>query len=113
MTNSIYEQARNTDAFSKLSLKLSKYNFKLQNAYRFGELVFIELEGELCNNFKLIPPSNINDTWKMGILKCVTAMTPTMLKDFILNLNCYYSIINCLNEFDYSTLFDASERMNP
>lgn len=114
--NEIYEQARSTDAFKKLYMKLLHYNFKLLNAYRFGKLVFITFEGEFeggfYNNFKLVPPLNINDTWKVDILGCITEMNQPMLANFANRLMELNQMLIHLNGFNCKDLLDTANTSN-
>ena len=107
--NRIYEMSKNTEAFKKLSISLSHYNFKLLMAYRFDEFVFITIEGELSDDFKLIPPTNINTdaTWKIGIIRCITEMNQPMFNNFINRLTEFNQMLIYLNSFDCKELFDA------
>lgn len=106
--NRVYEMSKNTEAFKKLSIRLSHYNFKLLTAYRFDEFVFITFEGELSNDFKLIPPTDINDTWKIDILRCTTEMNQTMLTNFVNRLAELNQMLIYLNSFNCEELLDAS-----
>lgn len=105
-TNTIYEMSKNTEAFKKLSIILSHYNFKLLKAYRFDELVFITFEGELSNDFKLITPIDINDTWKIDILRCTTEMNQLMLTNFVNRLAELNQMLIYLNSFNCKELLD-------
>lgn len=104
--NEIYEMSKNTEAFKKLSIILSHYNLKLLKAYRFDELVFITFEGELSNDFKLIPPTDINDTWKIDILRCTTEMNQAMLTNFVNRLAELNQMLIYLNGFNCKELLD-------
>lgn len=104
--NEIYEMSKNTEAFKELSIILSHYNFKLLTAYRFDELVFITFEGELSNDFKLIPPTDINDTWKIDILRCTTEMNQAMLTNFVNRLAELNQMLIYLNSFNCKELLD-------
>ena len=104
--NEIYEMSKNTEAFKELSIILSHYNFKLLKAYRFDELVFITFEGELSNDFKLIPPTDINDTWKIDILRCTTEMNQPMLTNFVNRLAELNQMLIYLNSFNCKELLD-------
>lgn len=104
--NEIYEMSKNTEAFKKLSIILSHYNLKLLKAYRFDELVFITFKGELSNDFKLIPPTDINDTWKIDILRCTTEMNQTMLTNFVNRLAELNQMLIYLNSFNCKELLD-------
>ena len=106
--NRIYEMSKNTEAFKKLSIRLSHYNFKLLTAYRFDEFVFITFEGELSNDFKIIPPTDINDTWKIDMLRCTTEMNQAMLTNFVNRLAELNQMLIYLNSFDCKELLDAS-----
>lgn len=104
--NEIYEMSKNTEAFKELSIILSHYNFKLLATYRFDELVFITFEGELSNDFKLIPPTDINDTWKIDILRCTTEMNQAMLTNFVNRLAELNQMLIYLNSFNCKELLD-------
>lgn len=104
--NEIYEMSKNTEAFKELSIILSHYNFKLLAAYRFDELVFITFEDELSNDFKLIPPTDINDTWKIDILRCTTEMNQAMLTNFVNRLAELNQMLIYLNSFNCKELLD-------
>ena len=107
-TNTIYEMSKNTEAFKKLSTILSHYNFKLLTAYRFDEFVFITFEGESSNDFKLISPTDINDTWKIDMLRCTTEMNQLMLTNFVNRLAELNQMLIYLNSFNCKELLDAS-----
>lgn len=78
----------------------------LLTAYRFDELVFITFEGESSNDFKLIAPTDINDTWKIDILRCTTEMNQAMLTNFVNRLAELNQMLIYLNSFNCKELLD-------